>query len=597
MLGSRNNTMNKNEDNCIFSSCTSLNVSRSLLEICGDPSYFLRNTSYSCSTPCLVPVCSEVTPLFVRTDNSSRPYTVSLQVVAHMNFIQGGGIGKHRTCAKQGLIKLYLFGPDAVPVFPVLEDTRVQYNPLEQIRWNIYGLNFYNSSVSVKDRFSSHFAALLESTVPQTQRKEDRKFILFIHVHFGVNGRTAQTKIELNMWLRNNYPSILKDHQQDIEKNISQVVACLLKPHQETDKKTECYTKAIPNMAKSIAYILSHSGNEEFRQSCFSLLSINNSRDVESEVTDRLWDIASKRCGVRGHTGGRGHSLTNLSDRDKDSAEIISTNLEKDISAEEGLTDNRQEISKYGGCNGGQETSAGSCFVDGQQEATASSYKDLGHELFTRFEQGQEFSTEVNFIGQRQETFAGKVGFTNNRQETLNDFTYLENEDSRRDGFINCRRQETDGCRFSEIEHGGYGGSSATQVQGIHVGRHFTGPEEMTSDIIGLRQETSTECCVPEFAQGTYTGSHFADLELETFAECGDTVPEETSTVSGLMMHKTPLLEMGNNSKQGCRSLGSSNKDYLKEICGGFLEPSGDTVNHCWISSEQYKGHYRVFST
>ncbi|XP_021343019.1 hornerin-like [Mizuhopecten yessoensis] len=461
-----------------------------------------------------------------------------------MNYVQGrGGGGRLGTCATAGLINLYLFGPEAVPVFPVLKDTSTQYNPLEQIPWNMYGLNIHATSASMEDRFSSHCAALLESTVPQTHKKVDSKFALFIHVHFGIDGQPIQAKLDFCAWFQKNYPSILTDHQQEIDKVISGVVARLLKPDRDTDRKTECYTKAIPNMVKSISYILSHSNNEEFRQQCFSLLSVNNSRVVESEVTNRLWNIASERCGVRGQTKANNHSPIKTNSSKSDSVGCALTNPNHDeASAGTSFTDPEQKSAEGGFSNLGQETSGERSFTDGAKETSiGSSYTDLEHEIFTSYctGQGQQTFNESSFTDLRNEISA-EDGFTEGiRQETITgraQETYAENFTN--SGFTEISQEYSTEGESVKIEHENFTGSGFPfAVPYTHTKASFNTPERESSkgsDFTDQGQETLTRSAYLGLGHDISVGSGFFGLRHETSAGSGVFgLGHETSAGSG----------------------------------------------------------------
>ncbi|XP_069118224.1 uncharacterized protein [Argopecten irradians] len=503
-------------------SCTSVKLSESPLEICGNPSYFLRNTSYSCSAPCLKPVCSEIIPLCLRTEGSSLQDTASLQVVAHMDFIQSSGESRQRNGTKKGLIKLYIFGSDAAPVLPVVEDG-TEYQPLEQVPWSVYGLNFYPTSVSRNDRFSSNYAALLESAVPQTYRMEDSRFILFIHLHFNIKQRTAQKKLEFHTWLRKNYPRILDDHQKDIEPNIAKVVNCLLRPHTKTDKKTESYSKAIPNMARSIAYILSHSTDEEFRRNSFSLLSINNSRDAESEVTNRLWNIAGIWCGIIGQVR-REPSSGNVGQNGRGEQSPTGKSTETIVGSLKTVLDNSSECELT---------------ENSTPEITEGKELDTNAHTHLLLEQEQDSHTAVNHIGQRPKTSTGS------RQDTLKVICYLGNQVE--DMMMTNRAHETSPGHMQVSDWREHNCSDQWRFSQ----KAKSNTSAINCDYADLGQEACAGYCEPEFGQQHYKGNYLGNLVQETSTECdftdlgqecdvnyeGKQLPRE----SGLLMHKSKL--------------------------------------------------------
>ncbi|CAH1792794.1 unnamed protein product [Owenia fusiformis] len=205
-------------------------------------------------------------------------------------------------------VKLHMlfYGLNNVPVMiQGVKDSAV--NPATVVKLDDYGLTLGQKSSSeqpgtVPIDWEYDIVPISDETSADMDDVEADPLTLLVLICIERNNnlQAASVHEQLNLQddIRQNFSSLLLGCRAKFRRSVGSAVSKLLHNYTAIEQKQQLLDMAVPSITDSITSIVQHSTNEQFRQACFTLLNVTNSKDLRRCVTRKLWHMGAEKYGV-----------------------------------------------------------------------------------------------------------------------------------------------------------------------------------------------------------------------------------------------------------------------------------------------------------
>ncbi|XP_035671022.1 uncharacterized protein LOC118412327 isoform X1 [Branchiostoma floridae] len=204
-------------------------------------------------------------------------------------------------------VQLYTYGPAGVPLF-VHEKCPLPVSHL--VRWEDYGLRLAGELTQSKQEgiawpdstFQLETAAAAQSQSHQGQGEgQGPSHVLQLFLLLELPSTcvlTTTQQIDLLSVLRRELGQLGTDQRGKFSRAAHSALNKVLKNHADMREKQVVMEKAIPHIADAMQTVLRYSTDDGFRNRCFAAVQVEDSRELATAVSARLWDIAADKYQV-----------------------------------------------------------------------------------------------------------------------------------------------------------------------------------------------------------------------------------------------------------------------------------------------------------
>ncbi|XP_078592347.1 uncharacterized protein LOC144871155 isoform X2 [Branchiostoma floridae x Branchiostoma japonicum] len=206
-------------------------------------------------------------------------------------------------------VQLYTYGPAGVPLF-VHEKCPLPVSHL--VRWEDYGLRLAGELTQSKQegivwpdstfQLETAAAAAAQSQSHQGQGEgQGPSHVLQLFLLLELPSTcvlTTTQQIDLLSVLRRELGQLGTDQRGKFSRAAHSALNKVLKNHADMREKQVVMEKAIPHIADAMQTVLRYSTDDGFRNRCFAAVQVEDSRELATAVSARLWDIAADKYQV-----------------------------------------------------------------------------------------------------------------------------------------------------------------------------------------------------------------------------------------------------------------------------------------------------------
>ncbi|KAI8484160.1 hypothetical protein Bbelb_381140 [Branchiostoma belcheri] len=205
-------------------------------------------------------------------------------------------------------VQLYTYGPAGLPLF-FHEKCPLPVSHL--VRWEDYGLRLAGELTHSKQEgvawpdctFQLETASTATAIQSQQSQGEGQGLShvlqLFLLLELpSMSVLTTSQQIDLLSVLRRELGQLGTDQRVKFSRAAHSALNKVLNNHADQREKQEVMEKAIPHIADAMQTVLRYSTDDGFRNRCFAAVQVEDSRQLATAVSARLWDIAADKYQV-----------------------------------------------------------------------------------------------------------------------------------------------------------------------------------------------------------------------------------------------------------------------------------------------------------
>ncbi|XP_071962802.1 uncharacterized protein [Antedon mediterranea] len=196
-------------------------------------------------------------------------------------------------------LNIYFFGPGGLP-FGFQSVSQCNVLPFQLAKWEEFGLQV---GQQVQRHNSNHGLVLPDQsyhiirTSDSLCSNEWQTLQVLVLIDYNTHHSIVEKKEILDA-IRSNLSTLVTNQADKFKRATHRALNKLWMNKSKSRDKQKILEQAIPVTVKAIGCVFKHSTNEEFRRRCLDKLKVSNSRELQAEMTARLWCIAKRRFGV-----------------------------------------------------------------------------------------------------------------------------------------------------------------------------------------------------------------------------------------------------------------------------------------------------------